>query len=265
MATTPRRTVQVFKVDPQLHHPFTCIVAGPSGSGKSTFVKNLFVHKNKYIHQKIDYIYIFIGTSPEANPELNFLKKQANDPEKVYIFNCVEGGMFVDGVKKADEYFRIFIKRLIENRKGEKGVLIFDDLMNELGDMSFLVDLFTKYSSHNNISVILITQNIFYRGKNPSQNMTLYRNTHMLVIFENYLDGTALNTIASRLSTDSANAKKALKEMLRAILKEYRYVVIRGDFKTPDSLRFTSDYFTHVENPLDGKFVSLFTAFALED
>lgn len=248
-------TVTVVKLDPRIHHPFTCIVSGPSQAGKSTFVKNLILNKNKYIKENFDYIFIFIGTEPEKNLELKEIADKL--APQAMIFNCQP--LFQEGPKNADKYFRAFLQSTIESKsKNEKGCLIFDDLMQEMGDTNFLVDVFTKYSSHSNFSCILITQNIFHKGKNASQHITLYRNTHVLVLFESFLDSTTLNNISSRLSIKN----KETKEMLREIQRKYRYVVIRGDFNTPEKIRITSDYFSKLnegilfkcfETPNDGK------------
>lgn len=248
-------TVTVVKLDPRIHHPFTCIVSGPSQAGKSTFVKNLILNKNKYIKENFDYIFIFIGTEPEKNLELKEIADKLGP--KAMIFNCQP--LFQEGPKNADKYFRAFLQHTIESKsQNEKGCLIFDDLMQEMGETNFLVDIFTKYSSHSNFSCILITQNIFHKGKNSSQHITLYRNTHVLVLFESFLDSTTLNNISSRLSIKN----KETKEMLREIQRKYRYVVIRGDFNTPEKIRITSDYFSHLnegilfkcfETPDDGK------------
>lgn len=233
-------TVHAIKLDPRIHHPFTCIVTGPSQSGKSTFVKNLIINKSKYIKEKFDYIYIFIGTEPDKNVELKHI---ADKIPSAMIFNCKP--IFQEGAKNADKYFRSFLESVIEvKEKNAKGCLIFDDLMSEMGDTNFIVDIFTKYSSHSNLSCILITQNIFHKGKNASQNITLYRNTHVLVLFQSFLDGTTLNNISSRLFSKS----KETKFMLQDIQKQYRYVVIRGDFNTPEKIRISSDYFTRIND-----------------
>ena len=43
-------------------------------------------------------------------------------------------------------------------------LIVLDDLMNESKDNQEIMDIFTKKSHHRNISIILITQNIFSRG-----------------------------------------------------------------------------------------------------
>ena len=47
-----------------------------------------------------------------------------------------------------------------QNRRGRKGCIIFDNLMKELGEIGILLNLFTKMSSHYDMSVIHITKNL---------------------------------------------------------------------------------------------------------
>jgi len=74
----------------------------------------------------------------------------------------------------------------MEKMKGMKGCVVVDDLMNELERCDMLKDLFTKYSSHANITTIHITKNVFYKvsWKHASDNVTIYRITHVLVVFD---------------------------------------------------------------------------------
>lgn len=234
-------TINVTKLDARMYHPFTCIVSGPSQSGKSTWVKNLILNSSKYIQTKFDYIYIFIGTEPEKNLEL---KEISDKIPQAMIFNCEP--IFSQGPKNADKYFRGFLDEVIGlKEKKEKGCLIFDDLMQEMGDTNFIVDIFTKYASHSNFSCILITQNIFHRGKNASQNMTLYRNTHVLVLFQSHLDSTTLKNISSRVTFLKT---KEQKEMVHDIQEKFRYVVLRGDLLTPPKVRISSNYFIKLKD-----------------
>jgi len=51
-----------------------------------------------------------------------------------------------------------------ENAHGETCLIILDDLLNEVYSKD-VCDLFIKGSHHRNISVILITQNLFHQGR----------------------------------------------------------------------------------------------------
>lgn len=215
------------------HHPFTSIVCGPTQSGKSTFVQQWMINHKDYVNVEFDYIYIFMGTDEKDNPTLTSLKNFF--PDKVSIFKC--------DAEMCKE-LETFVKNIMERKAKAKqnGCIIFDDLMKELSNCEIILDIFTKYSSHWNVSVIFITQNVFYKGKNSSQNVTLYRNTHILILFKSFLDTTTLRNIASRISSTSNS--KNLNKMLREIIERHRYVVIRGDMNTHPLLRYTTGYFS---------------------
>ena len=79
-------------------------------------------------------------------------------------------------------------------------------------------NLFTKTSSHQNVSIIFITQNLFHKGKGDSQNSTLYKNTHLLVLFDSPLDTSTVSTVARRMSDSNS---KPLRDMMLAIARQY--------------------------------------------
>ena len=94
------------------------------------------------------------------------------------------------------ETFRSFVLR------GKKGCVIFDDLMSELSECGLLVDLFTKFSSHYSLTIIHITQNVFFKsaGKHGTDNVTIFRNTQVLVLFQTPMDMSMLMMIAKQIS-----------------------------------------------------------------
>ena len=226
--------------DAQFKHPFTCIIAGRSRTGKTTFVENLMLNESKLIDKDFDYIEIFMGTSASDN-RLSELRKKLLCPVVIHETNK----MFSSG----QEFCKLFPDLLINRIHKEKnGCFIFDDLMSELADCNILTDLFTKHSSHSNLSVIFITQNLFFEGKKKSQNITIYRNTHILVLYRNPLDNSTISLVARRIS---ASKHRELKEMFQFMQEKYRYVVIHGDFNTPEELRFTTDIFS--QDPIPHK------------
>ncbi len=208
------------------------IVAGPTGVGKSTFVTGMLLERT--VDTLFDYINIFIGTAREDNYMVQALKKEFK--EKV---NIVE-------VKKifSEGDFCTELPKLFHNliRKGKKGCVIFDDLMSELAQCDLLIPLFTKYSSHMNITSIHITQNVFYKGggKHSGDHTTLYRNTQYLVLFWNPMDSTVVQNVSRRLTTTKC---KEITSLLESVMKDHRYVLIDGKMDTPHELRFRSDIF----------------------
>ena len=142
--------------------------------------------------------------------------------------------------KNFSSEFENFVKNKA-NRK-EKRCVIFDDLMSELSECGLLLDLFSKYSSHYDLTTIHITQNVFFKagGKHISDHVTIYSNMHVLVLFKNPLDNTVIHI------TQCINRGKKygeLLDMLHHVLDHHRYIVIIGDLKTSPKLKYHTDIF----------------------
>ena len=52
-----------------------------------------------------------------------------------------------------------------KNPRGEPCLFILDDMLNDTYSSGLVCDLYTKGSHHRNISIILITQNMFHQSK----------------------------------------------------------------------------------------------------
>ena len=137
-------------MDSRLAQPFTCIVSGPTGSGKSVFTLKLIERAQEIISPSPERILFCYG---------EYQKIFDNYPE-------VE---FHDGLPDVSSF----------DRK-KRTLLVMDDLMTSTDDR--VVDIFTKISHHRNLSVVYLTQNLFYKNK---QNRTLSLNSHYIVLFKN--------------------------------------------------------------------------------
>ena len=102
--------------------------------------------------------------------------------------------------KNFSSEFEHFVKNKANREK--KGCVIFDDLMSELSECGLPLDLFSKYSSHYDLITIHTMQNVFFKvgGKHSSDHVTIYQNTHVLVLFKNPLDNTVIHTITQYIS-----------------------------------------------------------------
>lgn len=224
----------------QTKHPFTCQVAGPSRSGKSTFVRNLLLHQNCVIDVEFDYIIIVMGTEASANPILASLQSDLPISVTVMDINAMYSSR-AEMVRSLSDDMKTILDK--ESQAGRKGCIVFDDLMNELSESDLLLDLFTKISSHYNISTIYITQNVFFKGKRSGDSSTLYRNTHLLVLFKNPLDNSVTSIISKRLVP--AGKISTLNTLLNTVLTKYRYVAIYGDMNTDTQLQFRTELFNN--------------------
>ena len=69
-----------------------------------------------------------------------------------------------------------------------------DDLMTSTDDR--VVDIFTKISQHRDLSVVYLTQNLFYKNK---QTRTLSLNSHYIAMFKNGRDATKVDNLARQM------------------------------------------------------------------
>ena len=138
--------------------------------------------------------------------------------------------------------FPLELKNMLKEWSDKKltGCLIFDDLMEELSECNVLTKLFTKFSTHYCVSIINITQNLFHQGTGKSDHVSVYRNTHVLVIFNNPMDNSILTMVSKRLKPLGS---APLIRMLNDIVEKYRYVIIHANMNRPSELKFTSDIF----------------------
>ena len=210
-------------VDAQMHRPFRCLVAGPSQSGMSTFVRNLLLRQNDIIDVCFDYVTIILGTDANKNEILSSLKDELR-PGVVEIIELKK--LYKTAELMKENFCREFEHFVKDKANRKKGCVIFDDLMSELSECGLLLDLFKA------------------GGKHGSDHVTIYRNTHVLVLFKNPLDNTVIHTIAQCISR--GKKYRELVDMLHHVLDHHRYIVIMGDLKTSSKLKYSTDIFaTH--------------------
>lgn len=124
-------------MDLRFKHLFCCLISGPSSCGKSSLVSNLIENKHLMFDTKFNSITWCYG----------IWQSMYKNMEKKYEI------VFHKGLPDIKTNLKEYKPRLI----------IIDDLMAE-SDQS-VTNLFTKGSHHMNLSVIFITQNLFYKGK----------------------------------------------------------------------------------------------------
>jgi len=147
-------------------HPFTCLITGATGCGKTQFTLKLIKHANKLIDPSPERIVWCYGVYQSAFTELAKYNVEFHE-------GIPDLSMF-DGEKRT--------------------LLIIDDLMHETDER--VTKLFTKGSHHLNISILYLTQNLFFGGK---QNRTIALNAHYLVIFKNPRDSTQIASLSRQM------------------------------------------------------------------
>lgn len=191
-----------------LKHPFTMIVSGPTGSGKTYWIKKLINNADKYCLPAPTKIHYFYG---EYQP----------------IFSSMQNVNFIQGLPE----------NLMQKFDGiEPEWIIIDDLMIEAGNSKLISEMFTKGSHHRNLSVILILQNFFSRGK-EMRNITL--NAQYLVLFKNPRDQTIVTNIARQMLPGKTKKLQAIYE--DATRKPFSYLFLDLKPDTPMETRFLTN------------------------
>ena len=192
-----------------LKHPFTMVVSGPTSSGKTTWVQQLIKNALFAVHPSPKHIYYLYG---EYQPS----------------FASFIGVTFIKGLPEN------FINNL--NEDNDPIWVIIDDLMNESSKSQLISELFTKGSHHRNISVILLVQNFFNRGK-EMRNITL--NAHYIVLFKNPRDKTIISNIARQMYPNKV--KSFIQVFEDATREPFSYLFIDLKPDTIEQLRLLGD------------------------
>src|SRR5215469_16110157 len=202
----------------KLQHPFTLIVAGSSACGKSTFVIRLLQCRE----QLCDIVYENIVWCHSEN----------NAPHQL------ENVSFVKGVPEFD------------NPDHFPTVFVLDDLMDSAYSTK-VSELFTKRSHHRNISLILITQNLFHQGRS-SRDISL--NSKYITVFKNPRDKTQIVHLARQVYPE--NVSSFHKTYLEVCKDPHTYLFLDLTQSINDLLRFRTKIFpdetTEVFAPVQG-------------
>jgi len=151
-------------MDPTWQHPFSAIVSGPSGCGKTQFTLKFIQHMDKMVNTKVDKILWCYGIYQDIFDKYPLVQFHEGLPD----LNIFDGK--------------------------ERTLLILDDLMSETDERVTMI--FTKISHHRNVSVLYLTQNLFYKGKHTR---TISLNAHYLILFKNVRDSTQVANLARQM------------------------------------------------------------------
>jgi hypothetical protein len=183
-------------------HPFTCVVAGPSQCGKTSFILEFLRHANEVIVPAPEHIIWHYGTYQS-------------------IFNSLQNVEFIEGIPNV-------------NNLRKNSLIILDDLMQEADDR--VTKIFTKFSHHNDISVLFLTQNLFFKNLR-----TLTLNAHYLVLFKSPRDASQITFLARQMYP--GKSKYLLDAFTDATAEPYSYLVIDLTATTSDQHRLRSGIF----------------------
>ena len=156
----------------KLHHPFSMLVAGPRGAGKSEFVKQLLSLKCFTMTNPPERIVWFYG---RHQPDL-FCSLAQEIP-------CIE---FYEGLPTNIE---------VMFDRSKRNICIIDDLMQSTSGNQLVENLFTN-GRHLNLSVVFVSQNLFYTLK---KCRAISLNSTYIVVFKNPRDQSQIHHLACQM------------------------------------------------------------------
>jgi len=124
-----------------------------------------------------------------------------------------------------------------ENAHGRPCIIILNDLLNDVYSKE-VCDLFTKGSHHRNISVILITQNLFHQGR---YYRNISQNAKYLVQLKNVRNKNQFMFLARQVFPE--NSISLCKAYLNATQRTYGYIILDLSQDTNDRLQFRTNIF----------------------
>lgn len=187
--------------------PSTFLVAGPTGCGKSSWVAAL-LRSNAFVPavEKVYWCYSQYQTLYDE------------------IAKTVPNVEFVPGLIDVHSLDSVTPK-----------VCVLDDMMTSITHSDTVAELFTKLSHHCNVSVVLILQNIFPRGRT---SRTISLNAHYIILFKNPRDASQVNHLASQMYPGRSRFLKEAYALATAL--PHGYLCLDLHQATPESLRLRS-------------------------
>ena len=192
-------------------HPFTSLVTGPTGCGKTQFTIKLVKFAKTIIEPPPEKILWCYGIHQKA-------------------FDTISDVEFHEGIPETSTF-----------DGKQRTLLILDDLMHETDNR--VTKIFTKISHHMDVSVLYLTQNLFYGGK---QNRTIGLNAHYLVIFQNPRDVTQVANLARQMYP--GKTKFLVEAFKDATTKPFSYMLIDLKADTDEKLRIRGNIFPGEES-----------------
>ena len=187
------------------HEPARIIVAGFSNSGKTVLVTKL-VKKYSAFFSKI----VICGVSHHP------LQDEVHISHKVSVFKDI-------------------VNPLEDTEPHEKVLLVLDDMYLKAMQSQTVVDAFIK-GRHSNLSVIMITQNLFMKG--PYARDISLNGTHFILL--RMRDLGQVDCLVRQIY-GKKHAGNVLEIYNRAVMnRPYGYLLLDLSRKTPHALKFRS-------------------------
>lgn len=196
-------------------------MCGPTGCGKTIFVKTFLRHISLMSDTIFERVLFYYAEWQDAYRQLEYDVKEESTRRNVIEFR--------EGLPRAEDY---------STDPLSPKLVIIDDLMRESSSSDAIVDLFTKGSHHKNLSVILISQNLFHQGRGQ-RDISL--NANYIVVFKNPRDRAQIRHLARQVFP---NDPKFLEEAYYdATSRPHGYLLLDLKQSTPDEYRFRTCIF----------------------
>lgn len=220
------KNVKIF--DARIKTPFCMIITGASQSGKTFWLLKLLKNRDRLIDNTFINIIYFYGQET-----INLA-----DFEEINI-TCVAG-------IPDDGDFSMYSGNI-----NDKVLFIFDDLLIKISNNKNIAQLVLNKTHHENISVIFLSQDLFYKG---SQRLTINRQAHYIVLLKTILDKQPYSIFAKKFEP---NNSRIILDIFNKILNddniEYGYVFIDGKVNTPEKARIRYNIFNSVMSSISPK------------
>ena len=141
-----------------------------------------------------------------------------------------------------------------KNLGGKQCLFVLDDMLNDAHSSKRVCDLFTKGSHHRNISVILVTQNIFHQSKH-CRDISL--NAKYLILLKNVRDRSPFSRLAQKVYPK--NIVDLYDSYPDATSRPHGYLVLDLSQGINDLLRFRTEIF-----PEESPFPLIYTSIHYE-
>lgn len=160
----------------KLNTPGTFLVSGSTMAGKSTWVRNLILHKDTVLR------------SPTSHTHYCYSEWQ----EELFSAMQEESGViFHQGLPTVED-----LRKWRDEACGSHFILVMDDLMMEATKSAQVQKIFTIYSHHFKMSVIVLVHNLFPKEK-FARDISL--NCTYIVIFRSKRDKMQLTHLARQV------------------------------------------------------------------
>ena len=217
-------------INMRFSHPARILVCGPSNSGKTTLVTNIIRNWRTFFHHPVTRVVWYYGVYQPGYDKLSTMGVELREglPESI----------------ESDFPYTV--------SSDETQILVLDDLMKEATKDSHVLDIFTKWSHHKNITAFMSSQNIFHQGRH---SVDITRNVSVAI----FIIEMRNIRVVERFLHSSYN-KRQVRQIMRWIREEthgkpYSNFMIDFDMSTNDEHRLRINIIPSAESGLTRVFV----------